>query len=92
MTVQQLRSHFRRGQAIKYAWPGGYPLFFLCSDGGTLCPTCATKERKQLFRSTHEQSHDGWRIDAVDVNWESLIFCDHCGNPIESAYDPTDAN
>lgn len=87
MTCSQLRAHFYKGHARPYAWPGGYPLFYLTTDGGTLCPTCTTKERRQIFRSTHEQARDGWTIAAVDVNWEDpALYCDHCGQRIESAY------
>jgi hypothetical protein len=25
MTIQELKSHFHKGQASAYAWPGGYP-------------------------------------------------------------------
>jgi hypothetical protein len=87
MTAQELKVYFRKGKAMPYAWPGGYPLFYLCSDGGVLCPSCVTKERAQIFRSTHEHSRDGWAITAVDANWEDpFMLCDHCGKRIESAY------
>ena len=67
-----------------YAWPGGYPLFYLMADGGTLCPKCQNDARE-----TDEEcpDDDQWRAVAVDVNWEdSDLYCDHCGDRIESAY------
>jgi hypothetical protein len=33
MQVSELKSILRAGP---YAWPGGYPLYFLTIDGGTL--------------------------------------------------------
>jgi hypothetical protein len=29
------------GQLSQWAWPGGYPLYYMVEDGGALCPTCA---------------------------------------------------
>jgi hypothetical protein len=70
-----------------YAWPGGYPLFAICSDGGCLCKECAKDNARQIIESTRREYRDGWQVEAVDVNWESTdLICDHCGNPIESAY------
>lgn len=92
MNIQALKKHFRKGKANAYAWPGGYPLFYLCCDGESLCPACVTKERKLIFRSTHEQLKDGWQVDAVDVNWEDAhMYCAHCNKRIESAYAESEA-
>lgn len=87
MTIQELKAYFHKGKMLPSSWPGMYPLFALCSDGGVLCPACVTKERASIFRSTHEQSRDGWCIAGVDANWEDpQMYCDHCGKRIESAY------
>ena len=67
-----------------YAWPGGYPLFAITNDGGALCPRCCKEERKWIGTTT---GTDGWNVVAIDVNWEDpSLYCDHCGNAIESAY------
>ena len=87
MDVNELKMHFHKGKANAYAWPGGYPLAYLCSDGGTLCPKCVTDMRTSIFRSVADKSSDGWQVVAVFVNWEdATLFCDHCGKRIESAY------
>jgi len=53
---------------------GLYPLFYVDDQGNTLCPECANK---------HEE-YNGTIID-YDVNWEDPdLFCDDCGNRIES--------
>lgn len=77
------------GRALKqpYAWPGGYPTFFITSDGAALCHECAKSEGQRITASIREHSHDGWRVEALDVNWEDAsCYCDHCGERIESAY------
>ncbi|MDE3038720.1 MAG: hypothetical protein KGJ21_09775 [Pseudomonadota bacterium] len=83
-TVHDYRRAIRYG---KFAWPGGYPLYFICDDGGALCCDCARKERRNVLSSIARNVRDGWRIVAQDVNYEDNdLFCDHCGEQIESAY------
>lgn len=70
-----------------YAWPGGYPKYALMSDGEALCKTCAKDNAKIIIRAIRDKSHDGWRVDAIDINWEDTdLYCANCGNNIESAY------
>ena len=66
-----------------YAWPGGYPRFAICEDGGCICPTCCGTELDCIDAST---PGDGWQVQALDINWETELYCDHCGMPIDSAY------
>lgn len=70
-----------------YAWPGGYPLYFITADGA-LCPSCANLERERIESTDPEYSDDDqWRIAAQVVNWKDPdLYCDHCGERIESAY------
>jgi hypothetical protein len=80
------------GTAPSYAWPGGYPLYYLCADGGVLCPTCTNKE-KHLVTSAEIDgcSPSQWGIIGRDTNWEDPeLFCDHCYARIESAYAESD--
>jgi hypothetical protein len=95
MTIQELKAHFYKGKMQAYAWPGGYPLFAVTADGAALCSTCVTKERKQIFRDTHEWNQStrgrgrssGWEVETVTVNYEdSSLHCDNCSKRIESAY------
>ena len=80
----QLRATIRAG---KYSNWGGYPLFLVTNDGASLCFDCARKEYYLLARSMRDQSNDGWRVVACDVNYEDhALFCDHCGGQIPSAY------
>ena len=72
----------------KYAWPGGYPLFIVCDDGAALCPDCAKKEYRQIAHDTVKNWRGtGRNAIGAEINWEDTsLYCDHCGNSIESAY------
>jgi hypothetical protein len=84
-SVSDYRKAVRSGA---YAWPGGYPLFFVTSDGAALCWNCgAKKERRNVLEAIRDKSGNGWRIVAVDINWEDGdLCCDNCSERIESAY------
>ena len=70
-----------------FAWPGGYPLYAVMTDGGIICRNCAKSEAKIIIRSTRDNERDGWNFADIDVNWEDeALFCDHCGEQIASAY------
>ena len=80
-------SHVKELIRQPYAWPGGYPLYAITSDGGVLCHKCCKSEFRSIVDSIHTDSSDGWKVEAVTVNWEDTdLFCDHCADPIESAY------
>jgi hypothetical protein len=78
------------GKLPAYAWPGGYPVFYICADNGVLCPNCANTEPQVLEADRHAEccrAFEQWRIVAGDVNWEdNCLTCDHCNQRIESAY------
>lgn len=82
----QLSSRKLRDQLIEspYAWPGGYPMFAVTSDGAALCHRCCKSESRSIG-STY--GTDGWAIAGLAANWEDAeLHCDHCGKRIESAY------
>lgn len=72
-----------------YAWPGGYPLYYLCADGGTLCANCANGDNgSEAYTGDYvpEKGKD-WHMVSADIHWEGQpLMCDHCGAQIESAY------
>lgn len=77
----------RKAIRDKYAWPGGYPMYCITSDGAALCMDCAKSEYRQIAYARHHKLNDGWHVDAVDVNYEDAsLYCDHCNERIESAY------
>jgi hypothetical protein len=70
-----------------YAWPGGYPLFVLMTDGEAICPKCAKNNFGLIGRATRDGTRGGWAAAGVDIHWEGLpLTCAHCGEDIESAY------
>jgi hypothetical protein len=70
-----------------YAWPGGYPLFFITHDGAALSFDAAKENRELITESIADDCNDGWQVVGCDVNWEdSELICDHSGEKIESAY------
>ena len=70
-----------------YAWPGGYPTYFLCDDGEGLCHACAIENRRRVIESVATRSNDDWRAVALDINYEDpSLYCAHCNARIESAY------
>jgi hypothetical protein len=76
--------HFIRN---KFAWPGGYPMYLIMSDGEPMCHSCAKGNFKLIARATRDGSRDGWAAAAVDINWEDpQCICCHCNERIESAY------
>lgn len=85
MNTKQFKQALRNGP---YAWPGGYPLFFVMSDGEALSFNAAKSEAKQIIRAIRE--HDirgGWYPEGVTINWEdSTLYCCHTGEQIECAY------
>lgn len=83
----QTPSDFGKALRQPYAWPGGYPLHFITSDGACLCFECAKRQGRSITSSIRDGLRDGWKVEAVDVNWEDgELLCDQCGQHIESAY------
>jgi hypothetical protein len=71
-----------------YAWPGGYPCHFICSDGEALSWKAA-EENAGLIRDAliADDRHSGWHVCAFDINWEDEdLLCAHTNEPIECAY------
>lgn len=81
---------FRRAMLVgPYAWPGGYPTYFITADGGTLSYDAARLERRQIIEAiASNDRRSSWRIDAMDINWDNPdLVCDHTGVLIPSAYE-----
>lgn len=65
-----------QGNLPAYAWPGGYPVYYLDADNMVLCPDCANKCDEYTSA-----------IVAYDANYEDdSLYCEDCGCRIESAY------
>lgn len=72
-----------------YAWPGGYPIYFITEDGEALSFQAA-QENAGLIRDAIIAGPglcDEWRVVAADINWENTTLnCAHLGTRIPSAY------
>lgn len=83
-TGAQLRATLRAGAST---WPGGYPLYFVTSDGGALAFDTVRDNLSSVLDAIRTKSSDGWRVVACEVNYEDAeLYDDHTGEKIESAY------
>lgn len=83
--TKELKQALRNGP---YAWPGGYPTFFIASDSEPLCHDCVKRNFKQVIYETYRpRAFDMFRVIAQEVNYEDEhLYCAHCEKKIESAY------
>jgi hypothetical protein len=83
-SISDFRRAIRNGP---YAWPGGYPCYFVTSDGAALSWNAARHNRRAILEAIAGKLSDGWRVIGMDINWEdSALYCDDTGERIESAY------
>ncbi len=90
-SISDFRKAVRHGP---YAWPGGYPTYWLMSDGEACKFKVSKWMRRQMLEALRDNDNSGWRPVAFEINWEDAnLFCAHTGERIESAYaeDPVDA-
>ena len=81
---RELASTIRAG---KYAWPGGYEVFFITSDGGVICHSCTVAKYWNIADSVRRDIDDGWRIVGAECsanidNIDGEMYCDHCDGVI----------
>ena len=73
------------GRCEKYVFPGGYPIYYICADGGILCPNCVDVER-ELIDSADECDRQ-WMVIGQEINYEDdQLYCDNCNKRIKPAY------
>jgi len=83
-TVTQLKATLRAGA---YAWPGRYPLYFICDDGAALSFDSVKENLPQIISAIRHGLRDGWRVVACEINWEDNdLTCEHSGKLIPAAY------
>lgn len=86
-TIKTARQFLETLKAGPYAWPGGYPIYFLTSDGGVLSFDSARDNATYIARAIKDGDHSGWRVEACDINYEDAeLICDDTGERIPSAY------
>ena len=83
-STKDLKNQLRSGP---FAWPGGYPLYFITDDCAALSFDAVSENLRSVLWSIRNEVNDGWRVIGCDVNWEDAsLYCDHTGKRIESAY------
>lgn len=84
--TKQLLSCLRAGQ---YAWPGGYQLFFITSDGDCLSFEAVIDNLESVIWSIRNNVNDGWKVEALDNadECEIPIICDHTGKQLNEVTD-----
>ncbi|NTF17177.1 hypothetical protein G6L37_01875 [Agrobacterium rubi] len=83
-TVAEFKAALRHGQTTDL---GGYPLYFVVSDGAAISFEAARENFRQIVDSIANVHNDGWRVVGQEINYEEEdLFCAHTGKRIASAY------
>ena len=79
-------------EAGAYAFPGGYPRFFITSDGEALSFESAQKNKALIIEAINtDDKSGGWQVIGCDINWEDQhLYCANSNKKIESAYGDLD--
>lgn len=76
-------TEFLRWEWEAWAWPGGYPIYYVTQDGGILSYQAANEN----LARTLDVGDDQFYIVDMDVNYEDPgLYCDHTNERIPSAY------
>jgi len=68
------------GRLESYAWPGGYPIYYLDGESSVLCPGCA--------QHSLEDSIPHFQPQAFGVLYEAeSLLCDQCSKEINDRFD-----
>lgn len=67
----------------KFAWPGGYALFAVMSDGGLMCADCVRENAARIARATREpEGRTGWEFAgtecAANMDMDGSETCCNC--------------
>lgn len=91
MNRTQLKAAIRE----PYAWPGGYEVLYITSDGDTLCNACVRANLRTILTAQHDpRDTSGWRIIAVDTTeaCESYTTCAQCNRVIVEQTTPDEGD
>ena len=85
MSLAKIKDHLRAGA---YAWPGGYPLYFICVDGEALSFKDVRENWREVVRAHLSRWGDPcWTLAGCGINWEDTeLVSAHSYEKIESAY------
>lgn len=79
---RDLRACLRAGD---FAWPGGYAIVYITSDGGALSAATVRDEYETILTSIRLGIDDGWRVVALTTtaDCDEEVIDDHTGAAIE---------
>lgn len=83
-TTMQIQNIEQLNVALNAFHP--YETYYVTTDGGCLCTDCVKKNRVQIYDSIKTQTDDGWRVCAMDVNYECVHYCDNCDSMLVGSY------
>ena len=66
-TVAEFKATLRAG---RYAWPGGYTLVFITSDGQALSYRSAEENCRLIMEAIRDRDNSGWRVVGCVVDDE----------------------
>lgn len=67
------------GKFDRYAWPGGYEIFYVTQDNGLLCAACANENIELMGDPYDPQWNVTGCIVECEVEDDDYMTCDHCG-------------
>jgi hypothetical protein len=74
-----------------YAWPGGYPRYFITPDGEALSSQAVEANRDLVLAACAVTGWDDWKVSACEIYWEGPpMTCAQTGAQIKSAYGDPD--
>jgi len=71
------------GKLPAYAFPGGYPIYYLDSENSVLCADCATKSADDPDEVQHFKPISFGVIE--DAGDDDLTFCGQCSKNISGS-------
>ena len=84
-TISEFQGRLALGQ---YTSHGNYAMYFFTNSWECICFKCAEKEKENIVLAIQNQDNSSkLQVIGADINWEdSTLYCNECGERIESAY------
>lgn len=79
----------------KYAWPGGYEIVGVTTDGGLLCSKCMSDNYKLILADIRSNdTRSGWCLAATTTtaDFENHEQCDNCYKNLDAYHDEGEPN
>ena len=69
-----------------YTSVGSYPIYFVTANSDVLSYQAARDNMAEVIEAFSSDDPE-WRVIGFEINWESELYCEHTGEPIEAAYE-----